>query len=319
MLDDGSLSGSTPRPPATKSMKSMQFADIDSPYETLRRELKSEAASTRSHAFPPDSDEDEDREEDETVQLPEMATQTRLPDMSMNPLSSSMLEAPTPMQDRGGEGKSKDPLLHRILDKNYRIQATPHKLSPVKLPAGRGAAVTGLEERDATRRALWQDSPQSSPEMAAPTLRTNLYSAASPLKSKGLARGRADGPRTPGVSVQTPGTARKTRDVFADEKGKGKRNLDEIDWSDDEETEEGVFGGMSPPKTIQFALPPSKLMQTPGKPNSSLEYCLLTIGVLIFPPQLEKQASALWTTFSSRLARLRNTSKTRNTAPRWSR
>lgn len=248
-------------------MKTMQFADMNSPYENLRRELKGETASAKSHrAFSPElKDEDEDEEmEDETVQLPDMATQTRLPDMSMNPMSSSMLEAPTPMQDRSAKGKSKDPLLHRVLDKNYRIQATPHKLSPIKLPGGRAA---GLEDRDETRRALWQDSPMSSPEMAAPKMRTNLYSAASPLKSRGLARGGfGDGPRTPGVSVQTPGTARKTKDVFAEgSKGKRKRDPDEIDWDSDDEDMDDMFKGMSPPKTIQFALPPSKLMQTPGK------------------------------------------------------
>lgn len=247
----------------------MQFAEMDSPYESLRRELKSETASTGGQAF--QHDQEDDIEEDETVQLPEFATQTQLPDMSMNPMSSSTLQAPTPMQI----GKSKDPLLHRVLDKNYRIQATPHKLSPVKLPAGRGPVVTGLEGRDATRRALWQDSPMSSPEIALPTLRTNLYSAASPLKARGLARGQADGPRTPGVSVQTPATARKTKDVFAVEKGKGRRDQDELDWSDDDESEEGMFRGMSPPKTIQFALPPSKLMQTPGKLTAILRNTVL--------------------------------------------
>ncbi|KAK9420213.1 putative DASH complex subunit Ask1-domain-containing protein [Seiridium unicorne] len=287
LLDDGSLSGGTPRPPATKSMKTMQFADMDSPYETLRRELKSEAASARSHAFPPEVEEDED---EDTMQLPGMATQARLPDMSMTPRSSSMLEAPTPMQDRDAKGKSKDPLLHRVLDKNYRIQATPHRLSPVKLPVGRAAPFGGADDKDMTRRALWQDSPMSSPEIAAPTLRTNLYSAASPLKARGLARGRGDGPRTPGVSVQTPGTARKTRDVFAEEKGKGKRDPRDYDWSDDDDDDEtdGVFGGMSPPKTIQFALPPSKLLQTPAREASKriVDDILLTAGAA--PQYLEE-------------------------------
>jgi DASH complex subunit ASK1 len=37
---------------------------------------------------------------------------------------------------------------------------------------------------------------------------------------------------------------------------------DEITWSDDED--EDIYGGMSPPKTINFAVPPSKLLQTPG-------------------------------------------------------
>lgn len=268
LLDDGSLAGSTPRPPATKTMKTMQIADMDSSYERLRRQLKSEADSADSHGFEAEDDEDE------TTELPDMATQTKLPDMSMDMGSSIMLEAPTP-----NKGGNKDPLLHRVLDKTYRIQATPHKLTPVKLPAGRVAA-GGLQDKDATRRALWQDSPQSSPEIAAPTLRTNLYSAASPLKRRGLPQGLGNGPRTPGVSVQTPGAAAsKTRDVFADDKGKRKRDPDEIDWSDDDETDE-MFKGMSPPKTIQFALPPSKLMQTPAREASKriVDDILLTAG-----------------------------------------
>ncbi|KAI1855837.1 hypothetical protein JX265_012100 [Neoarthrinium moseri] len=286
LLDDGSLTGSTPRPPATKSLRQMQFADLNSPFETLRREMKDEASAARKgDDFPPEAEEGDD---DETMQLPGMAaTQTRLPDMSMTPRSSSMLEAPDPTQHLGlgasgkAKGKNTDPLLHRILDKNYRIQATPHKtLSPVKLGGAR------VDENDNTRRKLWQDSPMSSPEMAAPMLRTNLYSGVSPLKApKGLGRGIAgSGPRTPGVSVHTPGTARKTKDVFAGQaggaKGKGKSDADEIYWDSDEEETGGVFGGMSPPKTIQFALPPSKLMQTPAREASKriVDDILLTAG-----------------------------------------
>ncbi|KAI0132766.1 DASH complex subunit Ask1-domain-containing protein [Xylariales sp. AK1849] len=276
LLDDGSLTGSTPRPPATKSLRpQMHFADITSPYETLRRELKGDRDNTaKSDGFP---------EDDDTMQL----QQTRLPDMSMTPRSSSMLEAPTPTTTLGAgvkdKGKSKDPLLHRVLDKNYRIQATPHKSawSPVK--GGHGGTGKG-EDKDHTRRALWQDSPMSSPEMAAPKLRTNLYSGVSPVKARpGLGGGRhvGDGPRTPGVSVQTPATARKTKDVFAAEaKGKARNDPDEITWDSDEDDEGGVFGGMSPPKTIQFALPPSKLMQTPAREASKriVEDILLTAG-----------------------------------------
>ncbi|KAJ3564968.1 hypothetical protein NPX13_g7666 [Xylaria arbuscula] len=96
-----------------------------------------------------------------------------------------------------------------------------------------------------------------------------------------------NGPRTPGVSVQTPATARKTRDIFAEvrsqeqKKGKGKER-DEITWESDEDDidDDSVFGGMSPPKTIQFALPPSKLMQTPAREASRriVDDILITAG-----------------------------------------
>lgn len=44
---------------------------------------------------------------------------------------------------------------------------------------------------------------------------------------------------------------------------------DEITWeSDSDEDADGVYKelGMSPPKTIQFSFPQSRLLQTPGKP-----------------------------------------------------
>ncbi len=53
---------------------------------------------------------------------------------------------------------------------------------------------------------------------------------------------------------------------------------EEITWESD--SEDGGFGGMSPPKTIQFALPPSKLLQTPGRlarVSSDVSYCELTL------------------------------------------
>jgi DASH complex subunit ASK1 len=254
MLDDAEMSGSTPRPPATKSMKP-QIADFSLPYEKLRHDLKKGSGvdddTIRTDVLPDD---------DETMELPAQTATTRLPDMTMTPRSSSILQEPTLQlqQQRSGGRKAKDPLLHRVLDKNYRIQATPHKnVSPQK--GGR------IAEKDTTRQALWADSPMSSPEMAVPKLRSDLYM--SPTKGRGRQGGGA--PRTPGVSVQTPTTAKK-RDVFADEtdkgKGKAKRDPDEITWESDEDDETGgVFGGMSPPKTIQFAMPQSRLMQTPGK------------------------------------------------------
>ncbi|KAI1734366.1 DASH complex subunit Ask1-domain-containing protein [Xylaria scruposa] len=268
LLEDATITGSTPRPPATKSMRA-QFADFGSPYQALRRELKSEAV------FKDDLPDDEDDDGEGTAQLPPYhhGTTHRLPDMSMTPRSSSLLlDEPTPQ-------KSKDLLLHRVLDKNYRLQATPLK-SVALPPRTRGRSPQkGIEEEpeeDRTRRALWAQSPMSSPEMAVPKLRSDLYM--SPLKTRGRGGGA---PRTPGVSVQTPATAKK-RDIFAEERDKGKeRQRDEITWeSDEDDFADSVFGGMSPPKTIHFALPPSKLLQTPAREASRriVDDILITAG-----------------------------------------
>lgn len=239
MLDDAELSGSTPRPGKTKT----RFSDLESPYEVMKREMEDEDDGHNNTTVLDDND-------DSTVLFAQHTA--RLPNMSMTPQG----QREHTMTGERSVQPHKDPLLHRILDKNYRIQATPHKtasrISPLK-----------SAKKDAP---AWQDSPDSSPEMAVPTLRTEAFM--SPYKSNARQRLAAatQGPRTPGVSVQTPATARKTRDVFAtDESGKGKDKY-EIDWDSDEEDEDvDLYAGMSPPKTIQFALPPSKLLQTPGK------------------------------------------------------
>ncbi|KAI0165672.1 DASH complex subunit Ask1-domain-containing protein [Xylariaceae sp. FL1272] len=263
LLEDVTITTSTPRVPGSKSKP--KIAHFPSPFDDLRRKMRPDAVYKDDL---PSTESDD--EADNTIQL----LSTKLPDMSMTPRSSDVL---------GDQAlsKHKDLLLHRVLDKNYRLQATPHQsaLSPIR-PRGRSRSPTKAgnheAEEDRTRRALWADSPMSSPEMAVPKLRSDLYSPVKP-------RGRS-GPRTPGVSVQTPVTSKK-RDIFAevrdDDKGKGKAR-DEITWSDDDDDDTGMFGGMSPPKTIQFALPPSKLMQTPAREASRriVDDILVTAGAI---------------------------------------
>ncbi|KAK5624904.1 hypothetical protein RRF57_000620 [Xylaria bambusicola] len=286
LLEDATITGSTPRPPTTKSIQA-QFADFNSPYQDLRRELKS--GSVFKDDLPAEDDEYGEGG-DGTMQLPPYhhGSTTRLPDMSMTPRSSSLLlDEPTIRHPQSTTQKSKDLLLHRVLDKNYRLQATPLKTIPLAgRTRGRSPQRKGIEEEseeDRARRALWAESPMSSPEITAPKLRSDLYM--SPLKTR--QRSRGGGPRTPGISVQTPTTAKK-RDIFAEVrsqeqgKGKGEGEADEITWESDEDDidDDSVFGGLSPPKTIQFALPPSKLMQTPAREASRriVDDILITAG-----------------------------------------
>ncbi|KAL2691861.1 hypothetical protein Neosp_002253 [[Neocosmospora] mangrovei] len=246
LLDDAELSGSTPRPPASKTRT--RFSDMQSPYETMKREMQDEEDETTVLQD----------NEDSTVLFAQHTA--RLPDMAMTPRNNKFDDDHTLEQSAQA---SKDPLLHRLLDKNYRIQATPHK------PAYRISPLKSNQPKKET--PAWKDdSPGSSPEMAVPTLRSEAFM--SPYKSNARQRLAAatQGPRTPGVSVQTPATARKTRDVFAEEStiASGKKKY-EIDWESDEEDEDvDLYAGMSPPKTIQFALPPSKLLQTPAREAS---------------------------------------------------
>ncbi|KAI9171218.1 DASH complex subunit ask1 [Paramyrothecium foliicola] len=247
LLDDEELTGSTPRPPSTKTVKT-QYASLESPYEAMKRKMQQAADE-------PDQTTVLEDDEDSTVLFAQRTA--RLPDMSMTP--RGLRDDPAKEQSTQ---KHKDPLLHRMLDKNYRLQATPHK------PALRISPAKGKEKTQET--AAWQDSPMSSPEMAVPTLRSEAFM--SPFKSSARQRLAAatQGPRTPGVSVQTPGTANKTKDVFAgdDSTMSGTRQRYEIDYESDEGEDDDLYAGMSPPKTIQFALPPSKLLQTPAREAS---------------------------------------------------
>lgn len=265
MLDDGDgdLTGSTPRAPASKILRP-QFAKLGSPYEDLKREING-------------NDEDMIGDDSDTDILPHQHT-TRLPDMSMTPRSSLGVDEVGKDDIFSTARKNKDPLLHRVLDKNYRIQATPHKptgVSPIKWK------VTEKAQDKGKLPARYDDSPMSSPEMAIPTLRSAAFM--SPVKFPG-GRSRpvaaSGAPRTPGVSVQTPANAKKTKDVYAKQNSERRgRQQDEITWESDEEDDD-MYGGMSPPKTIQFALPPSKLLQTPGKFPSiaTISPTMLTFG-----------------------------------------
>ncbi|KAI0021264.1 Spc98 family-domain-containing protein [Xylariomycetidae sp. FL0641] len=329
LLEDISMTGSTPRPRAASkggSHPRPAFAGFGSPYEALRREIKGPKGVVFKDDLPTTTTTttaqfSDDEEEDETMEM----MSARLPDMSMTPRAripdDATFQRNLQLSAKKGGKSNHDLLLHRVLNKNYRLQATPHKggattttgqfggagtgsrgRSPGKrrllhdeedsddedvlAGKGKGAVVKKEEEaaaEDRTRRALWADSPQSSPEMAPPQLRSDLYRM-SPVRRR--KSGGGGGPRTPGVSVQTPAAATgKKRDIFASvraekekekEKGKENKGKEKMRWDSDEDELGGggdddttaFFGGMSPPKTIQFALPPSKLMQTPAREAS---------------------------------------------------
>lgn len=254
-LSEGDLTGSTPRPPATKTLSVRpKFADLSSPYETLKREYNKSGAG-------PSGDQRGtavgDDEEEDTELLFQQHT-TRLPGMSMAPGDHAHGGDAEDME----RNKNKDPLLHRMLDKNYRIMATPLKgatgVSPLKWKI-ESLATPGKGKEKQKERPIWEDSPTSSPEMAVPQLRSAAFMSPMRAAYRGRAAAAVGAPRTPGVSVQTPATARKTKDVFAGKQGTTRG--DEITWESDSDD---ALGSLSPPKTITFAMPPSKLLQTPG-------------------------------------------------------
>jgi DASH complex subunit ASK1 len=240
LLDNGDVSGSTPRPPHGKVGTSgkPKFAEYPSPYEALKRELKGGSATTEAGT--------------DGQQLPPTTpgTRQRLPDMSMTPTSSPF--APTSHLPSTTQRKGPDPLLHMVLDKNYRL--------------------------------TWKEaaSPMSSPPAAATQLRSEIFS--SPIRQQSS---RPNAPRTPGVSIQTPAKGRQG------DASSRRAPKDEITWeSDSDQDADDIYKelGMSPPKTIQFAIAPSRLLQTPGKSSSPFKSTMITTKCL----QHEKRVNELW-------------------------
>ncbi|KXX82140.1 DASH complex subunit ask1 [Madurella mycetomatis] len=279
VLSDGDLTGSTPRPPATKTLSVRpKFAELSSPHEALKREYKSGSGSDQPGHQRGTAGGVEEEEDTELLFQQHTA---RLPGMSMTP-RSQLGDGDAAHDDEDsedfGQDKNRDLLLHRMLDKNYRVMATPLKgttgVSPIKWKIDK-MVTPGKGKEKQKERPIWEDSPTSSPEMTVPQLRSAAFMSPMRAAYRGKAAAAAGGPRTPGVSVQTPTAGRKTKDVFA-----GKQEMkygDEITWESDSDD---AFGGMSPPKTIQFAMPPSKLLQTPAREASKriVDNILLTAG-----------------------------------------
>ncbi|EFX05766.1 dash complex subunit [Grosmannia clavigera kw1407] len=336
---DGDLTGSTPRPSTSKS-KRPRFSDMRSPYEVLREELNlgkggtaAAAAAAQSAPKGPVDDEDDDSsimmlvdasrtratnhdgnsDDDDNSSAADSALlaerTARLPDMSMTPrLSLDERHRRAAEEDLAMEQQQKNPLLHRVMDKTYRIQATPHKTiqtarsgtSPMRLKVTEQQQQQ--QQAQAHKRAAWQDSsPMSSPEMAVPKLRSAAFLSPVRAAYRSKLTAAAAGPRTPGVSVQTPAMKSRTRDISFDDLGvdvdaapaavpyggasaaaasAAGHKRDEITWESSDDDGDDLYGGFSPPKTISFALPPSKLLQTPAREASKriVEDILYTAG-----------------------------------------
>ncbi|KAK3703861.1 DASH complex subunit ask1 [Vermiconidia calcicola] len=194
--------------------------------------------------------------------------------MQSSPFEPESAYQPSTQQPR----TNNDPLMHRVLDRNYRIQATPHTQRRQKQQGA--AAAPKATPATAIKRVPWDDSPQSSPAIAAPQLRSDLFSPAK----------RTGAPRTPGISVLTP--ARKTghaapttstgRQLFSPQDKAYTTSKDRTThiFDDSSDDEDDGFGDMSPPKTMQFHVPQSRLMQTPAREASKriVDDLLLTAG-----------------------------------------
>jgi DASH complex subunit ASK1 len=164
-------------------------------------------------------------------------------------IGSSPVKPPSTARRRAS---TKGVLLHRVLDKNYRLQATPHTQNRLPKPGAQAAEpktpVTGSRGPGRARlRAARGADLDSSPMLEAPQLRPELF--ASPERRQ----------RVPGVSVLA--AAKPIKENGGDQVGTFGAGA----WDSDSDDDNGLPAGMSPPKTLQFHIPQSKLLKTPGE------------------------------------------------------
>ena len=169
--------------------------------------------------------------------------------------------------------KPTDPVMHRVLDKTYRVQATPHGKGKSHFSRPKYAVTPKNQPASQKHPPFYDDSPLSSPEPEAPKLRFDLFSSmktpaatrttpATERRRPQLAGSGVVSTPKPGISVFTPAKGGKGRQFPWGREG----GLDDNDDDDDDDDDDVL--GISPPKTMQFHVPQSRLMKTPGKSYS---------------------------------------------------
>lgn len=286
MLDSLNLTGaithhSTPKPKVGKpsqpqQQRAGQWANIESPFEAFKKELTPDpfpGGSGRNDA----ADSDSDTSLTDSLLLPSTppTNRSRRPEPTHDPSTptpstSSPFLPPTLNTARKTPGG--DALLHRVLDKNWRVQATPLGKAPAT--KYRTTTTTTGATPHSTRRLFTtahldpdSDDDDRSPEK--PQLHTKHLFSPSPPRAAHLNLG----PKTPTTSKA---------------KGKNKAS-DPHPWDnaaaaagsdDDEEDSDDNILGYSPPQTIQFSFPASKLLATPAREASRriVKDILMTAG-----------------------------------------
>lgn len=157
--------------------------------------------------------------------------------------------------------------MHRLFDKTYRVQATPLSKGFEK-SRSKFTVTPKPKPSSSSKYPFDDDSPLSSPEPEAPQLNSELFSSPvkaaatpTPRKTKTNPHDERITPK-PGISVLTPA---KGKGESESGRGRGKRPV----WDSDEQEfddgdDDGTVSGPSPPKTMQFHVPQSRLMKTPG-------------------------------------------------------
>jgi DASH complex subunit ASK1 len=225
------------------------WADVESPFETVRKKF----AGRYDTGIGPGA-----RNPSKGQQPP---ITPRRPQQSQETPESSPLCLTRP---EGGR------ILHRALDKTYRLQATPMgKTAP---PSRYRSTMTAATPKQPPTTSAADPFDFDSSPMSSPGLEPTMHR---------LAQMRMGTPPTLLATTRTPGTKKlfttainptttvatnPTATTTTTTNTMGKYSIDDLllDDSDDDD----VSFLMSPPKTIQFSMPRSKLLATPAKEAS---------------------------------------------------
>ncbi|KAL5002539.1 DASH complex subunit Ask1-domain-containing protein [Aspergillus recurvatus] len=259
-------------------LTSLSLSSHSTPRAAMRENPHdSTVTSSIAHPSPYDhdvADDDEHYQQDDSYlpTTPGKQTSRRTNDQSYaDDILSSSPFVPPVSQEKLTSGNHKGPVMHHFGDKTYRVQATPLAKT---YDSSRSRLAVTPNAASSTKKYAFEDSPMSSPEPEAPQLNSELFS--SPLKPQTPGTGhrgrpganRSREPPQPGTSVLTPAKG-----------GFGKRS----EWDSDDEQftyDDDDDLGLSPPKTMQFHIPQSRLMKTPAKEASRriVEQLLFTAG-----------------------------------------
>ncbi|KAJ9660070.1 DASH complex subunit ask1 [Neophaeococcomyces mojaviensis] len=244
-----SPSHSTPRPPKQRQGRNRQD---QSPYRSLRQDMNETTNVDLTYTSAADG-----------PRTPQSKQTSILDDVAMTPEQSPEQHRDVSLSRLSTARKRTDPLLHTVLDRNYRVQATPLAGGRVR---SRVARTPGTASRG---RKIVADTTLDSSPLAPPELHAEVFD--SPVQRDITARQQ----RVPGVSVLTPG---RKRDA-APQRTPGIWDSDDDDDGIDEVT--GMPYGASPPKTMQFHVPQSRLLKTPAREASKqiVDNILASAGV----------------------------------------
>lgn len=228
-LTIGGAIQSTPKP-----QKNAEWVNIESPFETLAKELTGKNYGGSSEKEVPQRPRYNPPSLDSSTLPPPTTPRTIRVGQHLHHAADTPESSPFRGPPARTPGVKEDQILHRVLDKTWRLQATPlGKPAP-----SRYRTVATPKQPIFSNSNHDNSSPFSSP--AEPQLQTQIFT-----------------PKT----LRTPGAEK-----FATATGGGaSRYMYDDDDSDDDFL---LPPGFSPPKTIQFSLPPSKLLATPAREAS---------------------------------------------------